>query len=121
MARPRVLSPDAGTSGTLAAFGGAGPIPGQYLCPVTASRGASWPFPRVRMALLPIVLSTLRRVRFPSSALRFRCSGATGHPPSRGPSTEVPGCRGSLRRLRLQTRFGLLAFDEVGHGTVQYT
>jgi hypothetical protein len=49
--------------------GGAGPIPGQYLRPATASRGASWPPPRVRTALLPIVLSKLGRVRFPSSAL----------------------------------------------------
>jgi hypothetical protein len=50
------------------ARGGAGPILGQYLCPITASRGASWPLPRVRTPLLPIVLSKLRRVRFPSSA-----------------------------------------------------
>jgi hypothetical protein len=55
----------------LVALGGAGPIPGQYLWPATASRGASWPLPRVRTALLPIVLRKLRRVRFPSSALDF--------------------------------------------------
>src|ERR1017187_10147159 len=53
------------------ARGGAGPILGQYLWPVTASRGASWPLPRVRTALLPIVWSKLRRVRFPFSALDF--------------------------------------------------
>jgi hypothetical protein len=58
------------------ALGGAGPILGQYLCPVTASCGVSWPLPRVRMALLAIVWSELGRVRFPFSALRFRCSGA---------------------------------------------
>ena len=53
---------------TLVELGGAWPILGQYLCPLTASRGASWPLPRFRTALFPIILSKLRRVRFPFSA-----------------------------------------------------
>ena len=83
------------------AFGRAGPILGQYLCPVTASCGASWPFRRVWTALLPIVLSKLGRVRFPSSALDFVAVApisifAGPIPPSRGGANGV----GSGRRWR---------------------
>src|ERR1035441_5394453 len=53
---------------TLVALGRAGPILGQYLCPVAASCGASWPRAVVRTPLLAIALSELGRVRFPSSA-----------------------------------------------------
>jgi hypothetical protein len=62
---------------SLVALEGAGPILGQYLGPVMALCGASWPLSRVRTALLPIILSKLRRVRFPFSALLFFESGSS--------------------------------------------
>src|ERR1039458_120210 len=74
--------------------GGAGPIPGQYLRPATASRGASWPAPSSSDGASSDRFEQAWEGSIPFLGTRFRCSGASFHFRWANTSSELTRKRG---------------------------